>query len=428
MSKAVARADRTVQGDIRQGHGAPAGYKRSAVGLIPEDWQVVTIGSVANVARGASPRPIDDPVWFDERSETGWLRISDVTAAGKYLQATSQRLSAAGVSNSRFVESGSLVMSICATVGRPIITRMNVCIHDGFVVFEELTTSKEFMYYVLSDLEPDWSKHGQTGSQMNLNTGLIDSTLISLPPLREQRAIAEALSDLDRMLEALDTLVAKKRAIKQASMRQLVTGETRIPGFRGVWSDKPLEDLASITMGQSPPSGFYNNRDEGIPLIQGNADIEGRKTLDRVWTTRSSKRCDAGDLLLTVRAPVGVVAVATKESCLGRGVCGLKPFSDSQFLFHALVCAESRWLAVEQGSTFTAANSEQVGRFTLRVPENESEERAIAEILCDMDGEIAALELRRQKIRTLKHGTMQQLLTGRIRLANPDSLTQSNRE
>src|SRR5438552_4153101 len=98
-----------------------------------------------------------------------------------FLRETTQRLSTLGAQHSRPVARGSLIMSICATVGRPIITEIDVCIHDGFVVFDNLRAEKRFVYYVLKWIEPDWSKHGQTGSQMNLNTGLITGTRISLP-------------------------------------------------------------------------------------------------------------------------------------------------------------------------------------------------------------------------------------------------------
>jgi len=135
-----------------------------------------------------------DSIWFDENSSIGWVRISDVTKSGMYLQETMQHLSALGVQHSRPVGRGSLIMSICATVGRPIITEIDVCIHDGFVVFDDLQVEQLFTYYVLKGIEPNWSKHGQTGSQMNLNTGLISRTEVSIPPTAdEQTAIAAAL-------------------------------------------------------------------------------------------------------------------------------------------------------------------------------------------------------------------------------------------
>ena len=114
-------------------------------------------------------------------------------------------------------------MSICATVGRPIETRIDACVHDGFVVFEQPQINQSFLYHVLVDLEQTWSRCGQTGSQMNLNTGLINRPLVAIPCTEaEQHAIAVALSDVDTLLDRLDRLIAKKRDLKQAALQQLV--------------------------------------------------------------------------------------------------------------------------------------------------------------------------------------------------------------
>jgi type I restriction enzyme, S subunit len=193
-----------------------------------EGWKVKNLGELAHIQRGASPRPIDSPRWFDENSSVGWVRISDVTRSGMYLCETSQRLSPIGVQYSRPVAKNSLIMSICATVGRPIITEIDVCIHDGFVVFDNLQAEKLFIYYVLKWLEPGWSKQGQTGSQMNLNTELINGTTVRVPPPDEQRAIATVLSDMDSAIAALETRRAKTQAIKQGMMQELLTGRTRL--------------------------------------------------------------------------------------------------------------------------------------------------------------------------------------------------------
>jgi type I restriction enzyme S subunit len=192
------------------------------------NWEVKRLGDVATIQRGASPRPIDSPIWFDHNSSVGWVRISDVTRAEMFLLETTQRLSPLGVKYSRPVAADSLIMSICATVGRPIVTKIDVCIHDGFVVFDNLQADQLFLYYVLKWIEPDWSKHGQTGSQMNLNTGLINSTSISLPSLPEQTAIAEVLSDMDAELAALEQRRDKTRLLKQGMMQELLTGRIRL--------------------------------------------------------------------------------------------------------------------------------------------------------------------------------------------------------
>jgi type I restriction enzyme, S subunit len=192
------------------------------------EWEIKRLGDLAEIQRGASPRPIDDPIWFDESSIIGWVRISDVTRSGKYLKETTQRLSALGVRHSRPVYQGSLIMSICATVGRPVITEIDVCIHDGFVVFDNLQCDKHFMYHFLKSIEGDWSRHGQTGSQMNLNTALINGTAIPVPCLEEQIAIAAVLSDMDAEIAELETQLVKTRSLKQGMMHKLLTGEIRL--------------------------------------------------------------------------------------------------------------------------------------------------------------------------------------------------------
>jgi type I restriction enzyme S subunit len=193
------------------------------------EWEMKRLGELASIQRGASPRPIDSPVWFDENSTVGWVRISDVTQAGIYLTETTQRLSAQGIQHSRPVASGSLIMSICATVGRPVITKIDTCIHDGFVVFDKLMADQKFLYYTLRFIEGDWSRHGQTGSQMNLNTGLINTTEVPVPPaVEEQTAIAAFLSDMDAELVALEAKLAKARAVKQGMMQELLTGRIRL--------------------------------------------------------------------------------------------------------------------------------------------------------------------------------------------------------
>ena len=202
--------------------------KRRLPGFV-ERWQTRSLNSLANIQRGASPRPIDDPAWFDDTSSVGWVRISDVTRAGMHLETTTQRLSDAGVRKSRFVRAGSLIMSICATVGRPIITTLNTCIHDGFVVFDALAVDQKFLYYALRNIEDKWSERGQTGSQMNLNTGLINGTTIPVPDSHEEQiALAEVLFDMDAEIAALESRLTKARALKQAMAQALLTGRIRL--------------------------------------------------------------------------------------------------------------------------------------------------------------------------------------------------------
>lgn len=237
---------------------------------------------------------------------------------------------------------------------------------------------------------------------------------IPLPPLSEQRAIARVLSDVDGLLEALDGLIEKKRALKTAAMQQLLTGKKRLPGFEGKWVKRRLGEVAEIVMGQSPSSQYYNTEGKGIPLIQGNADLVDRRTVARIFTTQITKECYPGDIILTVRAPVGQVGKATFAGCLGRGVCAIRYPND--YLFQLLVFYEDKWAQFSKGSTFDSVNSDDVKSLELSMPSSTDEQRAIARVLSDMDAEIEALEAEREKVRQLKQGMMQVLLTGKVRL------------
>jgi len=205
-------------------------YTQTEIGSLPEDWQIKSLKEIADIQRGASPRPIDAPIWYDLKSNVGWVRISDITASdGKHLLLTSDYLSKKGIENSRYLPSGSLIMSICATVGIPVITYIDSCIHDGFVGFSRLRgVDQEFLYYKLKELEHHFKSMGQTGSQSNLNTDLVHDCLIPLPSIPEQRAIAAILSDMDSEIAALETRHEKTSALKQGMMQELLTGRIRL--------------------------------------------------------------------------------------------------------------------------------------------------------------------------------------------------------
>lgn len=406
------------------------GYKQTEVGVIPKEWKAISLSQTAKrISRGASPRPIDNPVWFDSRSSVGWVRISDVTHSGRYLFDTTQRLSEEGVRRSRPVPSGSLIMSICATVGRPIETRIDTCIHDGFVVFDQPLIDQSYLYHVLAALEPTWSQHGQTGSQMNLNTGLINSCLIPLPASEiEQRAIATALSDMDALLDGLDRLFAKKHAIKQATMQQLLTGQTRLPGFSGAWEIKRLGDLADIRSGGTPSTGDAAAWDGAVPWCTPTdiSLLEGRKyltTTNRTITEHGLRNSSAellpvNSIVMTSRATIGECAINTVPMATNQGFKNLVPFDfvDMEFLYYLLCIQTQGLVGLSAGSTFLEIGKTQIRQYEVRLPSTKDEQIAIASILSDMDTEIAALEIRHTKTRALKQAMMQELLTGRTRL------------
>lgn len=170
------------------------------------NWKLFKLKELAKIQRGASPRPINDKKWYDTNNKNvGWVRIGDVTDSNKFLFKTEDYFSEEGVKKSRFLPKGSLIMSICATIGKLIITNLDTCIHDGFVGFTKLKNiDKEFLYYVLFILEGKFCALGQTGSQSNLNSDLIRNMKIKIPNIDEQRKIVEFLSLVDKKIELME--------------------------------------------------------------------------------------------------------------------------------------------------------------------------------------------------------------------------------
>jgi type I restriction enzyme S subunit len=243
---------------------------------------------------------------------------------------------------------------------------------------------------------------------------------IPLPPLPEQKAIAACLSTWDEAISKTQALIAQKELRKKWLMQQLLS-EKRIvknekwckSGMKRVF----LKEVAKVTMGQSPNSEDYNTDAIGLPLIQGNADLSDRKQVVRYWTIQSNKECDAGDIIMTVRAPVGAIGIANHNSSIGRGVCSIKPKGiDFWYLYHLLVFKEEHWKKLEQGSTFTAVGSKDIFHFSLFIVNSIEEQTAIAQVLQAADKEISLLKAKAEKLKEQKKGLMQVLLTGKVRL------------
>lgn len=198
------------------------------LGEIPEEWDVAKLKFLSVVKRGASPRPIDDQKYFDENGEYAWVRISDVTASHKYLENTEQTLSELGASKSVKLEPGELILSIAASVGKPIINRIKCCIHDGFIYFKNLQLDTKYAYYLFASGEP-YKGLGKLGTQLNLNSEIVGSIQSPIPSKAEQVEIAD---NLDRKTKALDETIRKTEKVieklkeyRQSLISAAVTGK-----------------------------------------------------------------------------------------------------------------------------------------------------------------------------------------------------------
>ncbi|UJF15865.1 restriction endonuclease subunit S [Jeotgalibaca sp. MA1X17-3] len=223
------------------------------VGFI-DDWEQRKLGDLADIVRGASPRPIQDPKWFDSTSDVGWLRIADVTKQNGRIYNLEQKISLAGQEKTRVLISPHLLLSIAATVGKPVVNYVKTGVHDGFLIFLNPLFEMEFMFQWLEMFRPKWVKYGQPGSQVNLNSELVRNQDILIPNIKEQARIAAFFKQIDDTIALHQQLLTDYKQLKKALLQQLFPqkGETvpkvRFADFSDDWKVKKLGEVGSVAM------------------------------------------------------------------------------------------------------------------------------------------------------------------------------------
>jgi type I restriction enzyme S subunit len=250
-------------------------------------------------------------------------------------------------------------------------------------------------------------------AQLNISTVFLKRMRFSVPTLPEQRKIAGFLGAVDTKIAQL---AEKKRLIedyKKGCMQQLFSLKIRFKDDDGNdfpdWEEKRLGEVVTVEMGQSPSSDSYNDDGDGLPLIQGNADIVNRRTAPRRFSSSPTKICQTGDILISVRAPIGEISKATLSACLGRGMGSIQPRSGvTEYWYQFLLHLEPMWHRIGQGSTFTAINGADIRKLSAQVP-HPAEQRKIADFLSALDRKIDLVGQELEHARTFKQGLLQQM-------------------
>lgn len=325
-------------------------YKESGIewiGKVPEDWDVIKLKWLTPIKRGASPRPIDDLKYFDENGEFSWVRIADVSASERYLENTKEKLSELGASLSVKQYPGDFFLSIAGSVGKPIITKIKCCIHDGFVWFPELKINPEYLYYIFQTGLP-FIGLGKIGTQLNLNTETIGNIVI---PNLSDDDIKKIVSFLDYKTNLIDDTIKKKKRLIELlkEKRQAVINEAVTKGLNanapmkdiGVewlgeipehWNLVPLRYLyKKIGSGVTPKGGGDVYVDEGVTFIRSqNVHFDGLRLDDVVKIDNnthqkmSNSNVELNDVLLNITgASIGRCCVVNidEEMNVNQHVC-----------------------------------------------------------------------------------------------------------
>ena len=275
--------------------------------------------------------------------------------------------------------------------------------------------SGKYIYHLFSEKFYDRvRKLSAKNSVDSVRMDMISEMKVYFPLLLEQQKISSFLSLIDERIQTQNKIIEGLEKLKVATAKKIFSQEFRFKDNNGndfsKWEEMKLKNIVIIQMGQSPDSSSYNFENIGIPLIQGNADILNRKSNPRQYTSKPTKFCDVGDLLLTVRAPVGYVGKSKHYACIGRGICSVKNNDKSilEFIYQFLLYFEDKWKSIEQGSTFTAVNSSDINSINILLP-SIPEQTKIANFLSAIDSKIDMENQLLQKLEEQKKFLLQNM-------------------
>ncbi|MBR2032249.1 MAG: restriction endonuclease subunit S [Alistipes sp.] len=408
----------------------PQGYKWTELGIIPEDWEVKQISDFTTVVTGGTPSTQHTEYWG---GDIRWMNSGELNL--KFVYDVEGRITEEGLHNSstHVIPAECVLVGLAGqgkTRGTAAYNLVSLCTNQSIAAF--LPTDKHsslYLYYVI-DSKYDYLRllSSGDGGRGGLNKQILGTINVVLPPIAEQRAIAEALSDVDGLIAALDKKIAKKRLLKQGAMWQLLTGKTRLPGFTDEWETIRLGDWATMNSGGTPTSSvpeYYNGH---IPFLSISDITEAGKYINKTEKTitekglnnSSARMFPAGTIMYAMYASLGKCSIANIELSCSQAILGITPKCriNPEYLYYYLSFIEEDVRDMGQTGTQSNLSKQIVQGFMVKLPSDIKEQQAIATILSDMDKEITDLEAQRDKYRLLKSGMMQKLLTGQIRLKN----------
>lgn len=379
--------------------------------------------------------------------------VEDVTRDGKYVTPSVDSLTEAGAKLSRPCDKGTLTLVCSGTVGIPSILAVNACIHDGFLGLTKVkkSVSIDYLYHFFTTQQEKFNNSATHGGVFtNLTTDGVKEFLLALPRNKnEQIAIANFLSDTDTFITELEQLIIKKQSIKTATMQQLLTGRTRLPQF-AKYPDGTIKSYKASELGSIPEdwkvlsvgqvcdllTGFpfssskYSN--SGIRLLRGSNVKRGitdwSDGITQYWPEISAdikqyELC-AGDIVISMDGSlVGRSFAQLSDSDLPavllQRVARVRTNFVVQGFLKEWICSQFFTEHCDAVKTVTAIphiSPQDIRSFKFLMPPTNDEQKTIANILSDMNAELTALEQKLAKVRDIKQGMMQQLLTGRIRL------------
>ncbi len=387
----------------------PQGYKQTELGIIPEDWEIMTFDELGTFSKGSGVSRAE--------SNTGnipCIRYGELyTHHNDYIKAYNSYISKTVASKAKLLQYGDVLFAASGEtkeeIGKSAVFVNSCEAYAGGDIIILSTNSKlcDAKYIGYASNAPYVTKQkatkGQGDAVVHITSEAIKTISINIPPIAEQRAIAEALSDVDGLIAALDKKIAKKRLLKQGAMCKLLS----LSGRGKKWFNTKLGNVVNIRKGSMLTSDKFVAGN--IPVIAGGKIPAGyHNVANRPANTITISASGAS---------AGYVALYNKP-IFATDCSTIEPYStyDIHYIYHLLKYYQSEIFAMQTGGAQPHVHPSDLNELQILYAKDIEEQQAIATILSDMDKEIADLETQRDKYRLLKSGMMQKLLTGQIRL------------
>ncbi|WP_350305990.1 restriction endonuclease subunit S [Photorhabdus viridis] len=407
--------------------GVPVGYKQTEVGMIPEGWEVRGIEQFTDCTAGGTPSTKISSYWggphpWMSSGELHFRQVFDVA----------ERITDEGLSNSstKYVPKDSVLIGLAGqgkTRGTVAINRISLCTNQSIAaIFPSSKYCTEYLFYNLDNrYEELRGLSTGDGGRGGLNLTIIRKLIVPFPPLEEQTAIANALSDVDTLLNELEKLIAKKQAIKTATMQQLLTGKTRLPQFalredgtaKGYktselgeipedWTVVPFNNFLKIKHGRNQK--LVESLDGQYPIFASGGQIGRANSFLYDKPSVLIGRKGTIDKPRYLNEPFWTVDTLFYSE--------ISESANAKFIFYKFCMVD--WMKYNEASGVPSLNTSSIENVLATFP-GRKEQTAIATTLSDMDEEIQSLRQRLDKTRQIKQGMMQELLTGKTRLVKP---------
>ena len=401
-------------------------FKMTELGPIPKDWEVKRLGEIwKRFATG----PFGSSLHASDYVSGGTPLVNPMhIVEGKIIP--DKEMTVDCVTRKRLasykLNAGDLVMGRRGEMGRvAVVTKKEqgwLCGTGSFTITLRDNESPDFVarYLRMPQCVAEMTNEAVGTTIQNLNQTLVSQINIAYPPLPEQRKIAAAISDVDEMIAALEKLIEKKRKIKTGAMQRLLTGKTRLPGFKGAWVEKRLGEVVEMCTNTIAINQINVREYVGTENMLSNR--QGVKEFDEQLLYANVREYRCGDILISnIRPYLKKIWLSDRAGGCSTDVLVLRSKEEgveSSFLYSVL-CDDSFFdfvMANAVGTKMPRGDKKVIADYVLYVPPTLAEQKAIAKVLGDMDEEIAALEAELAKTRLLKQGMMQELLTGKVRL------------